>query len=129
MTIQPQNLPGQGAVAICVFWSRGTPRVTMTCCMALIAGTSNLTVVVSSALAEMLQADPSTVSRQVQTLVKDGFVERRADPEDGRAALLVVTKLGEQVYADHKLLRNEHYQLMLADWTEEECRLFAEQFF
>src|ERR1700760_1526656 len=52
----------------------------------------------SSALAELLPADPSTVSRQVATLVKDGFVERRADPQDGRASLLVVTERGEQVY-------------------------------
>jgi DNA-binding MarR family transcriptional regulator len=79
----------------------------------------------SSALAELLHADPSTVSRQVAALVKDGFVERRADPKDGRASLLAVTERGEQVYTEHKRQRGEHYQRMLADWTEEECRQFA----
>jgi DNA-binding MarR family transcriptional regulator len=79
----------------------------------------------SSELAEKVHADPSTVSRQVATLVKDGYVERRADPMDGRASLLVITDRGREFYAEHRRLRNEHYQRVLADWTEEECRLFA----
>src|SRR5438309_441447 len=35
----------------------------------------------ASALAESVESDPSTVSRQVAALVRDGLVERRADPE------------------------------------------------
>jgi len=35
----------------------------------------------SSAIAEHVRADPSTVSRQVAALVKEGLVERTADPE------------------------------------------------
>src|ERR1700742_756817 len=68
-----------------------------------------------SELAEKMQADPSTVSRQVANLVNDGYVERRADPADGRASLLVVTERGRQLYAEHLRLRNEHYQRLLAD--------------
>ena len=45
----------------------------------------------AGALADCLQSDPSTVSRQVAALVKDGLLERRADPDDGRASLLVLT--------------------------------------
>src|ERR1700710_2114876 len=72
----------------------------------------------SSDLAEKVQADPSTVSRQVATLVKDGYVDRQADPMDGRASLLVITERGRQFHAEHVRLRNEHYQRVLADWTE-----------
>src|SRR5690242_21123048 len=36
----------------------------------------------ASAIADCLQSDPSTVSRQVATMVKDGLLERRSDPED-----------------------------------------------
>ena len=79
----------------------------------------------SSELAEKVHADPSTVSRQIAMLVKDGYVERRADPMDGRASLLVITERGREFHAEHVRLRNEHYQRVLADWTEEECRLFA----
>jgi DNA-binding MarR family transcriptional regulator len=79
----------------------------------------------SSALAELVQSDPSTVSRQVAALVKAGYVERRADPIDGRASLLVVTARGEQIYEEHRQLRNEHYQHTLAEWTDAECLSFA----
>ena len=78
-----------------------------------------------SALAELVQSDPSTVSRQVAALVRAGYLERRADPVDGRASLLVVTTLGEQLHAEHRRIRSEHYQRMLADWDDEECQLFA----
>lgn len=79
----------------------------------------------SSELAEKVHADPSTVSRQIATLVKDGYVERRADPMDGRASLLVITDRGREFHAEHMRLRNEHYQRVLADWTEQECQQFA----
>src|ERR1700761_4947179 len=61
----------------------------------------------ASELAEKVQADPSTVSRQVASLVKSGYVERRADPVDGRASLLVLTDRGQEFYAEHLRLRNE----------------------
>jgi DNA-binding MarR family transcriptional regulator len=78
-----------------------------------------------SELAEKVQADPSTISRQIATLVKEGYVERRADPVDGRASLLVITDRGAQIYTEHLRLRTEHYQRMLADWSEDDCRTFA----
>ncbi|MBV9593849.1 MAG: winged helix-turn-helix transcriptional regulator [Actinobacteria bacterium] len=80
----------------------------------------------SSALAEAVQSDPSTISRQVQALVNDGFVERRADPADGRASVLVVTDRGRRVHLDHKRLRNQHYQTMLAGWTPEELHTLTQ---
>jgi DNA-binding MarR family transcriptional regulator len=78
-----------------------------------------------SALAEALQADPSSVSRQAAALVRDGLLERRADPADGRASLLVVTARGEALHSELRRLRNEHYRRLLADWTEDDCRVFA----
>ena len=46
----------------------------------------------SSELAAAVHSDPSTVSRQVAALVRDGLIERQADPEDGRASVLVPTE-------------------------------------
>lgn len=37
-------------------------------------------------------------SRLVQRMETDGFVERRADPADGRAAILTTTRLGRRAY-------------------------------
>lgn len=48
----------------------------------------------SSALAELTYLDPSTVSRQVDALVKLALVRRTADPDDGRATLLEATPPG-----------------------------------
>ena len=63
----------------------------------------------AGALAECMQSDPSTVSRQVAALVKDGLLERRADPADGRASLLVLTEKADAVLADHDRVRLEYF--------------------
>ena len=79
----------------------------------------------ASSVAEKVDSDPSTVSRQVAVLVRDGLVERRADPDDGRASLLVLTDKAGEVLAEHDELRNRHFALMLADWSEADRRTFA----
>ena len=80
----------------------------------------------AGALAELVQSDPSTVSRQVAALVKDGLLERRADPQDGRAALLVVTDRAREVLAGHDRIRLEQYVDMLTDWSDDDLARFAE---
>jgi DNA-binding MarR family transcriptional regulator len=79
----------------------------------------------SSQLAERAHIDPSTASRQVAALVKDGLVERRADPEDGRACLLVLTDKAGGVLRNHDRIRNEHFARMLSTWNERDLRRFA----
>src|ERR1700761_4402017 len=79
----------------------------------------------SSALAELINSDPSTVSRQVAALVKDGLIERRADPADGRASLLVLTPAAGEVVRQHDASRDRRYAQMLADWSEHDLRAFA----
>ncbi|ASO17965.1 DNA-binding MarR family transcriptional regulator [Actinoalloteichus hoggarensis] len=70
----------------------------------------------SGAVAEALLLDPSTISRQVATLVKAGLVERSADPEDGRASLLVITERGRSVLALHRAARRDLLDHVIADW-------------
>ncbi|MDP9115662.1 MAG: MarR family transcriptional regulator [Actinomycetota bacterium] len=79
----------------------------------------------SSALADCIQSDPSTVSRQVAALVKDGLLERRADPDDGRASLLVPTTKAQAVLAEHDKIRIQHFDRMLHDWSDRDLREFA----
>jgi DNA-binding MarR family transcriptional regulator len=80
----------------------------------------------ASGLADCLHSDPSTVSRQVAALVKDGLLERRADPEDGRASILVLTPRADDVIARHEQTRLEHFAAMLADWSDRDLRRFAD---
>ena len=73
----------------------------------------------ASDLAEQVCADPSTVSRQVASLVKAGLIERRADPADGRASILVPTELGWQRVREHAQRRGvtmqpDHRRLVAA---------------
>lgn len=79
----------------------------------------------SGAIAEHIRADPSTVSRQVASLVKEGLLERRADPVDGRASLLVLTAKANETLKHHDDIRNEKYAQMLEDWSEADLRRFA----
>src|SRR5919201_1633517 len=52
-----------------------------------------------NALAERLFLDKSTTSRVVNTLVRKGYVEQRADASDGRATTLHATRQGQRLYA------------------------------
>src|SRR5688500_3804026 len=50
------------------------------------------------ALADLVHADPSTVSRHVAALVERGLVRRVADESNGRASRLVVTDAGHSAF-------------------------------
>nr|BFE46887.1 hypothetical protein GCM10017745_03140 [Saccharothrix mutabilis subsp. capreolus] len=94
----------------------------------LLANLSQLGPSRSSALAEAVFSDPSTVSRQVATLVKEGWVERRADPDDGRASVLAVTDAGQRLLDERRAQRNKAIARMLADWSEEDLSAFIDHF-
>lgn len=82
----------------------------------------------SSSLAEVMFTDPSNVSRQVARLVKDGYVERQADPADGRVSMLVATEHGKALVASRMRGRNSAIAHVLADWPEDQRSQFAELF-
>lgn len=74
----------------------------------------------ASALADMVGADPSTVSRQVASLVKAGLVVREADPADGRACLLVPTDLGRTRVEEYAQRRAEAMAPLIRDWSPDD---------
>jgi DNA-binding MarR family transcriptional regulator len=81
-----------------------------------------------SELADVLHADPSTVSRHVTLLVERGLVVRVADESDGRATRLVLTDAGR---AELDKLRGErvaYLRTVTADWTDAELTTFTELF-
>jgi DNA-binding MarR family transcriptional regulator len=73
-----------------------------------------------SALAELVHADPSTVSRHVAALVDQGLVRRIADETDGRASRLVVTDEGNAALETLRRERESHLERVTAAWSDDE---------
>lgn len=70
----------------------------------------------TSALAETLHTEVSTISRQTSALVQQGLIERQADPADGRACLLAPTDAGRELYERARQQRNRWLAATLRDW-------------
>lgn len=71
----------------------------------------------TGALAEAVHSDASTVSRQVADLVQERLVERRADPADGRATVLVPSAEAERLVDEAFAHRDAHFAELFADWS------------
>jgi DNA-binding MarR family transcriptional regulator len=69
-----------------------------------------------SALAESVHADISTVSRHVAALVELGWVEKRRDPDDGRASTLAITDEGLAAVRRNRNQRDAMLAEVVADW-------------
>ncbi|UOY00883.1 MarR family winged helix-turn-helix transcriptional regulator [Blastococcus sp. PRF04-17] len=81
-----------------------------------------------NALAELVHADPSTVSRHVTLLVERGLVVRSADESDGRASRLVLTDAGRTVLDELRAERVAYLRTVTADWTDDELSTFTSLF-
>jgi DNA-binding MarR family transcriptional regulator len=76
-------------------------------------------------LAACCALDPSTVSRAVAALVRDGLVERAADPDDGRASVLAATTAGRAALDEVTGHYDRGLAAALAGWTPDELRTFG----
>ena len=81
-----------------------------------------------SALAELVHADPSTVSRHVAVLVDQGLVRRIADESDGRASRLVVTEAGHAALEILRQERESHLERITAGWSDTDLATFTTLF-
>lgn len=78
-----------------------------------------------SVLAAALNLDGSTVTRQVTALQKDGLIERRPDPRDGRGTVIAATPLGLEQVDTVRQARKALYGTVLKDYSDEERRELA----
>lgn len=79
----------------------------------------------TTAIAAEFCLDPSTVSRQVDGLLRSGHVEKVRDPADGRAWLVQLTDAGQQALHDHLESIGGVLQDLLDDWTAEDLHTFT----
>lgn len=78
-------------------------------------------------LSDVFGMDKGGVSRQVQTLVDLGLVERRPDVEDRRAVLLDATDEGRERLATVSRHRSDRFDERLSGWSDAELAGFARQ--
>jgi DNA-binding MarR family transcriptional regulator len=78
-----------------------------------------------SVLAAALNLDGSTVTRQVTALQKDGLIERRRDPKDGRGTVIAATPRGLQQVDTVRQARRVVYGAVLKDYSDAEKRELA----
>jgi DNA-binding MarR family transcriptional regulator len=78
-----------------------------------------------AALADLVHADRSTVSRHVALLVEQGLVRRTADESDGRASYLVVTDAGRARLDELRAEREAYLAQVTAGWSDDELRTFT----
>jgi DNA-binding MarR family transcriptional regulator len=81
-----------------------------------------------SALADLVHADPSTVSRHVAALVEQGLVERVADVTVGRGSRLVVTDAGHAILDTLRHEREALFQRATAGWSDADLGAFTTLF-
>ncbi|MCW2635088.1 MAG: transcriptional regulator, MarR family [Blastococcus sp.] len=81
-----------------------------------------------SALADLVHADPSTVSRHVAALVEQGLVTRVADESDGRASRLVVTDAGHTALEALRSEREAGLARVTAGWSDSDLATFTTLF-
>jgi DNA-binding MarR family transcriptional regulator len=74
----------------------------------------------TNALAQALHLDASTVTRQITALEGQGFVERRANPADGRSSTIVVTRPGLASMRAVEQQRRLHIEALVSSWNEAE---------
>ena len=78
-----------------------------------------------SELAEVLHTDLSTVSRQVQAAERTGLVERRADPSDGRASLVYLTRAGQEALDSVRAVQRAEILDAIEAWPVKDQQTFA----
>jgi DNA-binding MarR family transcriptional regulator len=78
-----------------------------------------------SALADALTLDGSTVTRQLTALQRDGLIERRPDPEDGRGTVISATERGLRQVEAVREARRTLYGSVLRHYRPEERQELA----
>ncbi|GLY97661.1 MarR family transcriptional regulator [Actinoplanes sp. NBRC 103695] len=78
-----------------------------------------------SALADRLNLDGSTVTRQVTSLENDALVERRRDPNDGRGTVIAATERGLEQMEAVRVARRGVYDRVLQEWNADERAALA----
>jgi DNA-binding MarR family transcriptional regulator len=79
----------------------------------------------ASDLVDLFSIDKGAVSRQVQSLLELGLIERNPDLEDRRAAILAITDEGARRLETVREMRRAELLGRLSSWSSEELADFV----
>ncbi|KKI20312.1 MarR family transcriptional regulator [Leucobacter sp. Ag1] len=71
-----------------------------------------------SELAQRERIAQPSMTALVQRLESEGWVDRRPDPDDGRATRIEITAAGSAALADYRRAASERFRPLLADLTD-----------
>lgn len=77
-------------------------------------------------LAEKLKLNLSTASRQIAVLETKKLIQRFPDPQNGRISLVQLLPEGQRLLQKVQQVRQDAYNEILHDWSEEERLALAE---
>lgn len=80
-----------------------------------------------SDLAAAGRMHPGALTRQVQALEAEGYVERRGDPTDGRASVIAATPAGRAAYRRVEGANDAIMAEQLAGWQPDELAALVDQ--
>ncbi|MEQ6900649.1 MarR family transcriptional regulator [Nocardioides sp. YIM 152588] len=81
----------------------------------------------ASAVGCAFHLDKATISRQVQQLVELGLVDRRPDPDDGRATLLTITAEADRRLRAVNDDRRKRLDERLDEWSDADLADFVDR--
>jgi DNA-binding MarR family transcriptional regulator len=71
-------------------------------------------------LRDSTRLQSAALSHHIRILTEGGYIERRGDPNDGRAALVRATAQGRSAYQRFRAVKEELLGAQLMEWTSEE---------
>ena len=80
----------------------------------------------SSEAARRTDLEAPLVSRELQKLLKEGYVTRRTDDTDGRAGILELTPSGTRAFLAYRAATDEIVAETFADWTSADLHVLAD---
>jgi DNA-binding MarR family transcriptional regulator len=70
-----------------------------------------------SELSRRTDLEAALISREVRHLMADGYVQRRADPSDGRASIVALTPKGRRASEAYRRAADEIMAEVLSSWS------------
>src|SRR5919197_385314 len=85
--------------------------------LAILAASRSAGAVRLSELSRLTGLEAALISREARDLTANGYVQRRADPSDGRAGIVVLTPKGRRASEAYRAAADELMAEMLSSWS------------